>query len=134
MLSKFNIFRRALRRAEEAENEARKQRALAADLRVELLSAQDRLRELFEENIRLREASLTDRAEALKCRELVSDWLAAQAGLRPIFGHPFEEKKAPQSDPIMPRRVLARDQVDELEREFFEAERRMQAAALGQDA
>ncbi len=125
LLSKWNIYRKALLRADEAEEMLRESRATVSQLQHDLLQTQDRIRELFEENVRLRESSLLDRTESTRCRELVADWLASQTGLKPIFGHPFESKRAPEEEPIRSGKILARDLVSELERQFFADESAM---------
>lgn len=127
MPSRWNLYRNALERADEAEDVARTERHLREDMQRELFQAQSRIQDLFAENSRLRAASEADRSESLRCRELVADWLTSQTGLKPIFGHPFESKAAPDAEPIRSGRRQARDIVEELENEFFKDQMGMNA-------
>ncbi len=123
MISRWNLYRQAIEAAHAAELES-------VRLTGELIAANDRERDLRADLDSLVISERQAKQAALECREKVADWIASQAGLKPVFGNPFEPRPEPPSEPIRSGRVHARDLVSDMEREFFEAERRMADSML----
>lgn len=106
----WNLYRKAVADAHELRLEL-------TDISRQLISAQDQLRFTRDTLDVLKESEALARKEATECREKVADWIISMHGMKPLFGHPFEQQRPPQ-EPITGGKIHGRDAVRRMEQDF----------------